>query len=126
LIYLSFNNNVHPLIVKKLKTILINFKPNSSVVSVNSNFYFSFNFFTILSILSVFLIIVLFQLEVFCVSDHTNFWKINPQDPITPIAYGIIKLHDHILFFLVVITFIVGYLLYSTYLKFYYGELNND
>ncbi len=62
----------------------------------------------------------------FCVSDHTDFWKIGSQDPVTPIAYGIIKLHDHILFFLAVIIFIVGYLLYSTYKQFYYGSLNND
>jgi cytochrome c oxidase subunit 1 len=62
----------------------------------------------------------------FCISDHTDFWKIGSQDPVTPIAYGIIKLHDHILFFLAVIIFIVGYLLYSTYKKFYYGSLNSD
>jgi hypothetical protein len=41
------------------------------------------------------------------------------QDPVTPIAYGIIKLHDHILFFLVLIVFVVGYLLYSTFERFY-------
>jgi len=73
LIYLSFNNNVHPLIVKKLKALVINFKPSSSITPINSNFYFRFNFFTILSLLVVFLIIGFFQFEVFCVSDHTNF-----------------------------------------------------
>jgi hypothetical protein len=30
------------------------------------------------------------------------------------------------MFFLVVILFVVGYLLFSTYKKFYYGSLNND
>lgn len=62
----------------------------------------------------------------FCLTNHTDFWKINFQDPITPIAYGIIKLHDHIFFFLVVILFIVAYLLFSTYFKFYNGKFNND
>jgi cytochrome c oxidase subunit 1 len=73
LIYLSFNNNVHPLIVKKLKALVINFKPSSYITPINSNFYFRFNFFTILSLLLVFLVIGFFQFEVFCVSDHTNF-----------------------------------------------------
>jgi cytochrome c oxidase subunit 2 len=39
---------------------------------------------------------------------------------VTPIAFGIMKLHDHILFFLVVILFIVIYLLYDTYKFFFY------
>jgi len=30
------------------------------------------------------------------------------------------------MFFLAVILFIVGYLLFSTYKKFYYGGMNND
>jgi hypothetical protein len=30
------------------------------------------------------------------------------------------------MFFLAVILFVVGYLLFSTYKKFYYGGLNND
>lgn len=64
--------------------------------------------------------------KAFCLTDHTDFWKISFQDPTTPIAYGIIKLHDHIFFFLVVIFFVVAYLLFSTYLKFYNGRLNND
>jgi len=51
--------------------------------------------------------------------NHSDFWKLGFQNPITPIAYGIVKLHDHIFFFLVVILFIVGYLLYTSY-KFYY------
>lgn len=30
------------------------------------------------------------------------------------------------MFFLAVILFVVGYLLFSTYKKFYYGDMNND
>jgi len=51
--------------------------------------------------------------------DHTNFFKIGSQVPVTPIAYGILKLHDHILFFLIIIFFIVLYLLRSTLKKFH-------
>lgn len=60
----------------------------------------------------------------FCSDSYVNFWKLSFQDPVTPIAYGIIKLHDHILFFLAIILFVVSYLLYSTYKHFYYGSLN--
>jgi cytochrome c oxidase subunit 1 len=55
---------------------------------------------------------------------YTELWKINFQDPVTPIAYGIIKLHDHILFFLVIIIFIVSYLLYTTCSHFCWGKNN--
>jgi cytochrome c oxidase subunit 1 len=58
--------------------------------------------------------------------NHADFWKLSFQNPVTPIAYGIVKLHDHIFFFLVVILFIVGYLLYSTYKFFYWGDLNKE
>ena len=58
--------------------------------------------------------------------NHSDFWKLTFQNPVTPIAYGIIKLHDHIFFFLVVILFIVGYLLYSTHKFFYWGDLNKE
>jgi len=47
------------------------------------------------------------------------------QEPVTPIAYGIMKLHDHILFFLVVILFIVSFLLYDTYTNAYYDLYKN-
>ncbi len=61
---------------------------------------------------------------IFAIDHYTNYWKINFQDPVTPIAYGIIKLHDHILFFLIIVLFIVSYLLYSTCTNFYWGKLN--
>jgi hypothetical protein len=64
--------------------------------------------------------------SILCETDHTNSWKIGSQNPVTPIAYGIIKLHDHILFFLVVILFVVSYLLFSTYKKFYFGKYNKE
>jgi uncharacterized membrane protein len=47
------------------------------------------------------------------------------QEPVTPIAYGIMKLHDHILFFLVIILFIVSFLLYDTYINGYYDLYKN-
>ena len=40
------------------------------------------------------------------------------QDAVTPIMYGISALHDHILFFLSMILFIVGYIFISTIEKF--------
>jgi hypothetical protein len=49
---------------------------------------------------------------------YIDFYNFSLQDPVTPIAYGIIKLHDHILFFMLLITFIVVYLLLSTYYNF--------
>jgi len=125
LIYLAFNNNVNPTFVKKLHAFVEKIDSARPIVRVNSNFYFK-SFLSLFLLIASVILVLLFQFDVFCVSDHTNFWKISPQDPITPIAYGIIKLHDHILFFLAVIIFIVGYLLYSTYVKFYYGALNND
>jgi len=42
------------------------------------------------------------------------------QEPVTPIMYGILSLHDHILFFLSLILFIVVYILISTLNEFYY------
>lgn len=134
LIYLAFNNNVTPKVVSQIHTII---KPYLEVVSArlvrlpslvtntNSRFKTSFKYLWV-PIFIIILVLIWMNEPFFCENDHTNFWKINFQDPVTPIAYGIIKLHDHILFFLAVIVFIVGYLLFSTYRKFYYGLLNND
>lgn len=133
LIYLAFNNNNTPKLIKVTHSF---FSPYISLItqrfltippikSVSDSSFFkfklSFVFFIIAS--STFFI---FYNPLLCLNDHTNSWKIGFQDPTTPIAYGIIKLHDHILFFLAVILFVVGYLLLSTYRKFYYGSLNND
>lgn len=133
LIYLAFNNNVNPDLVKRLHKFVEKIDFDNPIIRVgkareiNSNLYFKESSSLVIILSFVIILAGLYlQFDGFCVSDHTNFWKINPQDPITPIAYGIIKLHDHILFFLAVILFIVGYLLYSTYVKFYYGGLNND
>lgn len=133
LIYLAFNNNNTPRLVKIIHSFFspyINFVAQRfltppSIKSISDSSFFkiklSFTFFII-----VFFIFLTFYDSLLCLNDHTNSWKIGFQDPTTPIAYGIIKLHDHILFFLAVILFVVGYLLLSTYRKFYYGSLNND
>lgn len=131
LIYLAFNNNNTPFLFSKLHSI---FKPyldlvrNFSLIkapSSSSSSYFT-SFLAISFILFLFSLYFFDLLSLYCINDHTDSWKISFQDPTTPIAYGIIKLHDHILFFLAVILFVVGYLLFSTYKKFYYGSLNND
>lgn len=134
LIYVAFNNNVSPKFVRSIHSALkpyidtIADKLNSinipSIKSASQVTLFTKTnlFFAIFTVLTFYIINDL----VFCVNDHTDFWKIGTQDPVTPIAYGIIKLHDHILFFLAVILFVVSYLLLSTYRKFYYGYLNND
>lgn len=133
LIYLAFNNNNTPKLVKSVHSIFSPYISSltqrflliPSVKSISDSVFFkykvSFVFFIV-----VFSLFFVFQDSLLCLNDHTNFWKIGFQEPTTPIAYGIIKLHDHILFFLAVILFVVGYLLFSTYRKFYYGALNND
>jgi len=42
------------------------------------------------------------------------------QDPISPIMYGISALHDHILFFLAVILFVVAFIFLTTVREFSY------
>ena len=131
LIYLAFNNNNTPVLFTKLHSI---FKPYLDLVrnfsllkspTQSSSSYFKY--FLGGSFILFFISLYFFDfLSLYCINDHTDSWKISFQDPTTPIAYGIIKLHDHILFFLAVILFVVGYLLFSTYKKFYYGSLNND
>jgi cytochrome c oxidase subunit 1 len=138
LIYLAFNNNVAPVWVTKSHSML---KPYIDAIAIkilnlpllksNSSNEFLFkkpkDFWSVFTVgISVLFYLVFSKETLLCVNDHTDFWKINFQDPVTPIAYGIIKLHDHILFFLVVILFVVAYLLFSTYKKFYFGDLNND
>jgi len=44
------------------------------------------------------------------------------QDPVTPVMYGISALHDHILFFLAVILFVVVYIFVTTLIWFVYDE----
>lgn len=130
LIYLAFNNNETPSWVVSFRNYLENLIPiffsKKTVYSgANTKLYrsslkYCLTFFVILFSIYIYIDNYL----VACLSSHTNFWKISFQDPITPISYGIIKLHDHIFFFLVVILFVVFYLLISTYNKFYYGSLN--
>lgn len=132
LIYLAFNNNNTPKIVKFAHSIFLpyinvlfkNLPSMPSIKSASDTSFFKFKTFFFVLVVSFLLFI--FYDSLLCFNDHTNSWKIGFQDPTTPIAYGIIKLHDHILFFLAVILFVVGYLLFSTYKKFYYGSLNND
>lgn len=140
LIYLAFNNNVTPKVVVKahgfvkpyIDTVLKNLPtiPSYKLASSNSFFNSSILIWIGQVILTGIIVIVwatwFEQDTLLCVNDHTDSWKVSFQDPITPIAYGIIKLHDHIMFFLAVILFVVGYLLFSTYKKFYYGSMNSD
>ena len=133
LIYLAFNNNNTPKLVKSLHSIFSpyissltqRFLAIPSIKSISDSSFFKFKVSFVLFITTLFVFFT-FHDSLLCLNDHTNSWKIGFQDPTTPIAYGIIKLHDHILFFLAVILFVVGYLLLSTYRKFYYGSLNND
>lgn len=140
LIYLAFNNNNTPKIVKfahsiispytnmllkylKLPTIKTVSEEKITIINSFMNTYIPPTFMILIFLTSV---TKFLGFDVDCVNDHTDSWRVSFQDPTTPIAYGIIKLHDHIMFFLAVILFVVGYLLFSTYKKFYYGALNND
>jgi cytochrome c oxidase subunit 1 len=131
LIYLAFNNNVTPKIVSEIHSFA---KPYLDMLrerllnlpSLKAGSNTSFSLLNCSIVIFSLLLLVIFNSEIWCSNDHTDSWKIGFQEPVTPIAYGIIKLHDHILFFLVVILFVVGYLLFSTYKKFYYGSLNSD
>jgi len=134
LIYLAFNNNNTPQIVKSLHSL---FKPyidslykilsNLSSSRSTSNNSYGFWWVPVIGVVGIAIWVLWnFFIPLACVNDHTDAWRITFQDPTTPIAYGIIKLHDHIMFFLAVILFVVGYLLFSTYNKFYYGGMNND
>ncbi len=140
LIYLAFNNNNTPKIVKfahsiispytnmllkylKLPTIKTVSEEKITIINSFMNTYIPPTFMILIFLTSV---TKFLGFDVDCANDHTDSWRVSFQDPTTPIAYGIIKLHDHIMFFLAVILFVVGYLLFSTYKKFYYGALNND
>ena len=135
LIYLAFNNNNTPQIIKALHSV---FKPYIDLISktlsnlpssksvANSSYGFWWVPVAVIVLVGVGVLIGYFNESLLCVNDHTDAWRVTFQDPTTPIAYGIIKLHDHIMFFLAVILFVVGYLLFSTYKKFYYGDMNND
>nr|NP_042527.1 cytochrome oxidase subunit 1 and subunit 2 [Acanthamoeba castellanii]Q37370.1 RecName: Full=Cytochrome c oxidase subunit 1+2; AltName: Full=Cytochrome c oxidase polypeptide I+II [Acanthamoeba castellanii]AAD11820.1 cytochrome oxidase subunit 1 and subunit 2 [Acanthamoeba castellanii]AOS85694.1 Cox1/2 [Acanthamoeba castellanii] len=133
LIYLAFNNNntpkliklVHSIFAPYINTLSKNLLTFASIKSTSDSSFFKFSKFFIFFMVSLSVLFIFYD-SLLCLNDHTNSWKIGFQDPTTPIAYGIIKLHDHILFFLAVILFVVGYLLLSTYKKFYYGSLNND
>lgn len=130
LIYLAFNNNNTPKIVSVTHSFLEPYIERARGFIALPKPVLSESFRNGVSLFAVFATYNVYAFLcsdiITCVDDHTDFWKIGFQDPTTPIAYGIIKLHDHILFFLAVILFVVGYLLYSTYKKFYYGSLNND
>jgi heme/copper-type cytochrome/quinol oxidase subunit 2 len=47
--------------------------------------------------------------------------KFTFQDPISPIMYGISALHDHILFFLALILFVVAFIFITTVSEFTYS-----
>jgi cytochrome c oxidase subunit 1 len=134
LIYLAFNNNNTPQVVKFFHSL---FKPyidslyrslsNLSSTRSTANNSYGFWWVPVVGAIGIAIWVLWnFFIPLSCVNDHTDAWRITFQDPTTPIAYGIIKLHDHIMFFLAVILFVVGYLLLSTYNKFYYGGMNSD
>lgn len=102
-LHLAFNNNYAPNFVEKLKAFL---QP------IHERVWF-LGYKAFIGMPSVIILS--------CIDDHTDFWKLSFQDPVTPIAYGIIRLHDHIMFFLAIITFVVFYFLYSTFKHCYHG-----
>lgn len=55
---------------------------------------------------------------------HADLWRMSFQDPVTPIAYGLLKIHDHILFFFILIFTMVSYFLITTYQRFHVGGSN--
>jgi cytochrome c oxidase subunit 1 len=88
--------------------------------------YLKIKYFNNIIIFYFFIIIFFFiNFNIIFTGDNNNFYKLDMQEPVTPIAYGIMKLHDHILFFLVIILFIVSYLLYDTYNYGYYDLYKN-
>jgi cytochrome c oxidase subunit 1 len=139
LIYAAFNNNeeVLPNYIFKfnnfVKNIFINLITKSALfnrsqlLSLNKLSTRVKSFY--MCILGLCVVLILGSMRVkwnTILDNHTDFWKLSFQNPVTPIAYGIIKLHDHIFFFLVIILFVVSYLLYSTYKFFYWGDLNRE
>ena len=123
LIYLAFNNNKNPSTFLAISSYVSSFNVSSSLSSIKATLSQKLSFFPFL----IFFTTTPFLVPLLnCVNDHTDPWRVTFQDPVTPIAYGIIKLHDHIMFFLAVILFVVGYLLFSTYRKFYVGSPNGE
>ena len=142
MLYLAFNNNVTPKILISIRFItdpiyefvydlIISHRSNWINFSKYSNYAHvpmkNLPSVVVEKFKSTYMVKRAFALLfLLCIDDHTDSWKLSFQDPVTPIAYGIIKLHDHIMFFLVIITFVVGYLLYTTFKKFYSGMYNSN
>jgi len=64
------------------------------------------------------------MLLVYCRKLHLNnnltvFFLLNFSDPVTPIMEGIVDLHNHIMFYLIVILFFVLYIFFSILWDFY-------
>lgn len=110
ILYLTFNFNKFPHWLRVLSSFyrfwfegkLLGFISSAKKGSINAGFF------------------VLFS------SSFTDPWQLSMQEPVTPIAYGIMKLHDHVLFFMSLILFTVGYMLFSTYKSFYFGKANPE
>jgi cytochrome c oxidase subunit 1 len=106
-----------------LKNIIFNLK---NLIELNFKKYINFKYIkNFYFLFFINFIIIIYFYSLIKNSDNNNFLKINFQEPVTPIAFGIIKLHDHILFFLVIILFSVVYLLYTTYSIFFYEFSKN-
>lgn len=67
-----------------------------------------------------------FSLSFMTSTNFTNNWSWYFNEPASPIMYGIINLHDYIMFILLLVSYIVGVLLYTTWVHFYqmYNRLN--
>ena len=46
--------------------------------------------------------------------DNLNMWKLYFQDPASPLMYGIIELHDFIMFLEIIILYVVMVIFYTT------------
>src|SRR5689334_4638101 len=91
LIIKSFNFNLYFENYKYIN-IIYNYYLNKLILNKNLfkyKFYYNYYFLSILLLLII-------NNDILMSGDNNNFYKINAQEPVTPIAYGIIKLHDHI------------------------------
>jgi heme/copper-type cytochrome/quinol oxidase subunit 2 len=61
----------------------------------------------------------------FSLLDYALPYQLGFQDPASPIMFGIIQLHHHIMFFLVIILIFVIYMLYFILKSFSISEKND-
>lgn len=97
---------------------LNNSKINSTIKKINASAKLFFNSHLSIKIALFFSTVVLFLVNIgnaskviFC--DAPRPWGINFQDSATPQMEGLVELHDNILFYLAIILFSVGWILWS-------------